>query len=55
MDVRVPADHVRAAPTAGQGFVRRTDRDRGSVHETAWTLATTAMRTFEQILRGEAR
>ncbi|MEV5553782.1 hypothetical protein AB0L44_08985 [Nonomuraea wenchangensis] len=40
---------------AGQGFVRRTDRDERTVHETAWTLISTARRTFEQILRGEAR
>ncbi|GAA3232743.1 hypothetical protein GCM10020216_052280 [Nonomuraea helvata] len=40
---------------AGQGFVRRTDREKQTVHETAWTVTATARRTFEQILRGEAR
>ena len=40
---------------AGQGFVRRTDRDKRTVHETAWTLIATASRIFVQILRGEAR
>jgi hypothetical protein len=40
---------------AGQSFVRRTDRDKRTVHETAWTLIATARRTFEQILRGEVR
>ncbi|MEW9554650.1 hypothetical protein [Nonomuraea sp. NPDC050783] len=40
---------------AGQGFVRRTDRDRRTAHETRWTLTATARHTFEQILRGEAR
>ncbi|MEV4573190.1 hypothetical protein AB0K16_08000 [Nonomuraea jabiensis] len=39
----------------GQAFVRRTDRDKGTVHETVWTLTATARHTFEQILRGEAR
>ncbi|MET8984102.1 hypothetical protein ABZW49_01505 [Nonomuraea wenchangensis] len=40
---------------AGQSFVRRTDRGKRTVHETAWTLIATARRTFEEILRGEAR
>jgi hypothetical protein len=40
---------------AGQGFVRRTDRRTGAVHETAWSLTSAAMRTFAQILEGEAR
>ncbi|MGA4995570.1 hypothetical protein [Nonomuraea bangladeshensis] len=40
---------------AGQGFVRRTDQDKRIGHETAWTVIATARRTFEQILRGEAR
>ncbi|MFI6741340.1 hypothetical protein ACIBI9_51205 [Nonomuraea sp. NPDC050451] len=40
---------------AGQGFVRRTDREKQTVHETAWTLTAVARHTFEQILRGEAR
>ncbi|MEU7860196.1 hypothetical protein [Nonomuraea sp. NPDC049141] len=41
--------------TAGQGFVRRTDREKGTVRETAWTLNAVAKRTFDQILQGEAR
>ncbi|MEQ4725143.1 hypothetical protein [Nonomuraea sp. B19D2] len=40
---------------AGQGFVRRTDREKRTVHETSWTLSAAARHTFEQILRGEAR
>lgn len=40
---------------AGQGFVRRIDRDKRTVHETSWTLTAAARHTFEQILRGEAR
>ncbi|MBE1585465.1 hypothetical protein ACFPOI_47790 [Nonomuraea angiospora] len=40
---------------AGQGFVRRTDRAKRTVRETAWTLTATARRMFQQILRGEAR
>ncbi|TDE58147.1 hypothetical protein E1295_05925 [Nonomuraea mesophila] len=40
---------------AGQAFVRRTDRGTGAVHETAWSLTSAAMRTFTQILEGEAR
>ncbi|WP_250907545.1 hypothetical protein [Nonomuraea sp. NEAU-A123] len=40
---------------AGQGFVRRTDREKGTVRETAWTLNAAAKRTFDQILQGEAR
>ncbi|MFG1707443.1 hypothetical protein ACFLIM_30005 [Nonomuraea sp. M3C6] len=40
---------------AGQGFVRRTDRKEGTVRETTWTLTAAARRTFEQIMRGEAR
>lgn len=40
---------------AGQGFVGRADRDKRTVHETAWMLTATARHTFEQILRGEAR
>jgi hypothetical protein len=40
---------------AGQGFVRRIDRDKRTVHETVWTLTATARRAFEEILRGEAR
>jgi hypothetical protein len=40
---------------ASQGFVRRTDREKGTIRETAWTLTAAARRTFDQILRGEAR
>ncbi|MFI7708779.1 hypothetical protein [Nonomuraea sp. NPDC049480] len=40
---------------AGQGFVRRTDRDNDTVRETAWTLTAIARHTFDQILQGEAR
>jgi hypothetical protein len=40
---------------AGQGFVRRTDGVKRTVHETAWTVIATARSAFEQILRGEAR
>jgi hypothetical protein len=40
---------------AGQGFVRRADRDKKTVHETAWMLTTAAKVTFEQILCGEAQ
>ncbi|KAB8191505.1 hypothetical protein FH608_030065 [Nonomuraea phyllanthi] len=40
---------------AGQGFIRRTDREQGTVHETAWTLTLKARRTFNRILRGKAR
>lgn len=40
---------------AGLSFVRRTDRAEQSVRETAWMLTATAIRTFAQILRGEAR
>ncbi|MET7336229.1 hypothetical protein [Nonomuraea sp. NPDC005650] len=40
---------------AGLGFVRRTDRDKRTVHETSWTLSAAARHTFEQILHGEAR
>ncbi|MET8863482.1 hypothetical protein ABZW11_11045 [Nonomuraea sp. NPDC004580] len=39
---------------AGHGFVRRTDREQGTVHETAWTLTAVARRTFEMILDGQA-
>ncbi|GAA3235309.1 hypothetical protein GCM10020216_056910 [Nonomuraea helvata] len=40
---------------AGQSFVRRTDREKQTVRETAWTLSVTAQRIFQQILHGEAR
>lgn len=40
---------------AGQGFVLRTDREKGTVRETAWTLTAVARHTFHQILQGEAR
>ncbi|MGA5764755.1 hypothetical protein [Nonomuraea bangladeshensis] len=40
---------------AGQGFVRRTDRIQGTVHETAWTSTTSALDTFHRILWGQAR
>ncbi|WP_327587849.1 hypothetical protein OHA25_13270 [Nonomuraea sp. NBC_00507] len=40
---------------AGLGFVRRTNREKGTVRETAWTLIATARHTFDQILQGEAR
>ncbi|WP_431923530.1 hypothetical protein [Nonomuraea jabiensis] len=39
---------------AGQGFVRRTDRDMRTVHGTSWTLTAAARHAFGQILRGEA-
>ncbi|MEU6716227.1 hypothetical protein ABZ897_32585 [Nonomuraea sp. NPDC046802] len=41
--------------TAGQEFIRRTDRENGTVHETAWTLTSVARDTFSRILLGEAR
>ncbi|MFC4010637.1 hypothetical protein ACFOY2_25645 [Nonomuraea purpurea] len=39
---------------AGQGFIRRTDRENGTVHETAWALTSVARDTFSRILLGEA-
>ncbi|MEU6715470.1 hypothetical protein ABZ897_28735 [Nonomuraea sp. NPDC046802] len=39
---------------AGQAFIRRTDRENGTVHETAWELTAIAQKTFSQILIGEA-
>ncbi|MEV0346081.1 hypothetical protein AB0H88_09950 [Nonomuraea sp. NPDC050680] len=41
--------------TAGQSFVRRTDRTEQTVRETPWTLTAIARHVFEQILRGKAR
>lgn len=59
--VRVTAHtcHCRATTyelcaAGGQGFIRRMDRERRTVHETARTLTAVARRTFEQILNGEA-
>ncbi|MEO3791301.1 hypothetical protein ABGB14_13945 [Nonomuraea sp. B10E15] len=40
---------------AGLGFVRRSDRQKKTVHETVWTSTANARRTFDQILNGEAR
>ncbi|MFI7128266.1 hypothetical protein ACIBQ1_21375 [Nonomuraea sp. NPDC050153] len=60
--IRVVSHTCECLPTtyelcsaAGQGFVRRTDRDKQTIHETSWTLSAVARHTFEQILRGEAR
>ncbi|MDA0632519.1 hypothetical protein OUY22_03755 [Nonomuraea sp. MCN248] len=39
---------------AGLGFVRRTDRAKRTVHETAWMLTATAADAFGQILDGKA-
>ncbi|MEU6712873.1 hypothetical protein ABZ897_15445 [Nonomuraea sp. NPDC046802] len=39
---------------AGQGSIRRTDHEKGTVHETAWALTATARSTFHRILQGEA-
>ncbi|MFC4008079.1 hypothetical protein ACFOY2_12665 [Nonomuraea purpurea] len=41
--------------TAGQSFIRRTDREKGTVHETAWALTADARDTFNRILLGEAQ
>jgi hypothetical protein len=40
---------------AGQGFVRRKNREEGTVRETTWMLTAAARHTFDQILHGEAR
>ncbi|MER6002520.1 hypothetical protein ABT120_28375 [Nonomuraea angiospora] len=62
MRIRVASWTCECRPTtyelcgaAGQGFVRRTDRDKRTVHETSWTLTAPARHAFEQILRGEGR
>ncbi|MEV0312046.1 hypothetical protein [Nonomuraea fuscirosea] len=37
----------------GQAFVRRTDRETKTVHETAWMATAAARRIFELILSGK--